>query len=357
MNPASFVHGVAVSVSWRLTSASLTDLIFRATTAALRDSNIDLERIDSVVLSAHDLVDGRSLSSMVTAPAAGAYLRDEIRLAEDGLAAMSLAGARIAAGEAEFSIVAAWGRASEGSYSYTSRHAFDPFLVQPFGVDEFSVSALRLSAWIGEHGEHLDARRRAHRARVVRAAHNPRAIGAHIRPVINHPMMDFEAPRLADIVVVAVIGRAESAVRIAGVGHSSDVSMIGDRKWLQMQATRDAVARARPPGAHAAGGVDVYQLAGPTLADEALALEAVQVAPSGGGFDAYAALAAVNPSGGSESGWCFPTSGLLNFAECYLQLDGRAGSVQLPGRLRRALATGLSPMGGQVAHAIFLEAT
>lgn len=355
MNHPSFVHGVAVSVSWQITSASLTDLIFRATTAALKDSNIDLARVDSIVLSAHDLVDGRSLSSMVTAPAAGAYLRDEIRLAEDGLAAMSLASARIAAGETEFSVIAAWGRASEGNYSHTSRFAFDPFLIQPFGVDEFAVSAWRLSAWIGEHGERLEARQRAHTARAARAARNPRAVCADVRPTVNHPMLASEAPRFADIVVAAVIGRPESGVRIAGVGHSSEASMIGDRNLTRMQALREAVARARTEGRESAG-VDVYQLAGPTLADEAMALEAVQLAPAGEGFDAYAALANVNPSGGSESGWCFPTSGLLNFAECYLQLSGRAGGVQLRGPLRRALATGLSPMGGQVAHAIVLEA-
>jgi acetyl-CoA C-acetyltransferase len=291
----------------------------------------------------------------VTAPAAGAYLRDEIRLAEDGLAAMSVASARIEAGEAEFSIVAAWGRASEGNYSHTSRFAHDPFLVQPFGVDEFALSAWRLSAWIGENGERLEARRGAHDARSARAARNPRAVRTEVRPTVDHPMIASEAPRFADIVVAAVIGRPESAIRIAGVGHSAEVSTIGDRNLTRMQPLRDAVVRARTADGEPAARLDIYQLAGPCLGDEALALEAVQLAAKGEGFDAYAASAFVNPSGGGESGWCFPTNGLLNFAECYLQLTGRAGGVQIPGPLRRALATGHSPLGAQVAHAIVLE--
>jgi acetyl-CoA C-acetyltransferase len=355
MSHRSFVYGAAVSVGWQDATVSLTDLIFGATTAALLDSGIEIERIDSVVLAAHDLVDGRSLSGMVTAPAAGAYLRDEIRLAEDGLAAMSLASARIEAGETEFSIVAAWGRASEGHYSHTSKFAYDPFLVQPFGVDEFTVSALRLSAWIAQHGEHLEARQRAQAARAARAALNPRAVSAQVRPAVNYPLMAVEAPRFADIAVAAIIGRSESAIRIAGVGHSAEVSSIGDRNLIRMQGLRDAVARANGGDGRSAR-VDVCQLAGACLGDEVLALEATQLAAAGDGFDAYAASASVNPSGGSESGWCFPTGGLLNFAECYLQLTGRAGGVQVAGPLRRGLATGLSPLGGQVTHAIVLEA-
>ena len=356
MSRCSFVHGVAASIGWHERAASLTDLIFRATTDALTDANVDIAQVDSVVLSAHDLVDGRSLSSMVTAPAAGAYLRDEMRLAEDGLAAMSLASARVEAGETEYSIVAAWGRASEGTYSHTSRLAADPFLVQPFGVDEFAISSLRLSAWIGEHGDHLDARRRAQTARTQRAARNPRAISTVTRPTVGHPMVSSEAPRFADIVVVAVIGASESAIRIAGVGHSTEVANIGERRLSRMHALQDAVLRARAFDGSSSDRLDVVELAGPCLSDEAIAVEAIQMASAGEGFDAYASSHCVNPSGGSERGWCFPASGLLNFSECYLQLVGRAGGVQVSGTPRRALATGLSPMGGQVAHAIILAA-
>lgn len=343
-----------MSMGWHDHAASLTDLIFRATTQALGEANVDIAQVDSVVLSAHDLVDGRSLSSMVTAPAAGAYLRDEIRLAEDGLAAMSLASARIEAGETEFSIVAAWGRASEGNYLHTSRFATDPFLVQPFSVNEFEISSLRLSAWIGEHGDQVAARLRAQTARCQRAARNPRAISAVARPAVSYPMMPSEAPRFADIVVVAVIGAEKSAVRIAGVGHSTEVANIGERGLSRMHALQDAVHRARAADGSFSARLDVVELAGPCLTDEAIAVEAIKMAAAGEGFDAYASLHCVNPSGGSERGWCFPASGLLNLSECYLQLVGKAAGVQVSGAPSRALATGLSPMGGQVAHAVIL---
>ena len=62
---------------------------------------------------------------MVTAPAAGAYLRDEIRSGDDGAAAFAAAVVRIEAGEASRSIVATWGRASEHDVGAVSRALFE----------------------------------------------------------------------------------------------------------------------------------------------------------------------------------------------------------------------------------------
>jgi hypothetical protein len=354
--PLVFLQGAAVHIGWQNAAASLPELIFRAVDAALTDSELSIHEIDSVVLSAHDIVDGRSLSSMVTAPAAGAYLKDEIRLAEDGLAAMSLASARIEAGESRFSIVAAWGRASEGDYVHTSHFAFDPFLEQPFGLDEFSLSAMRLSEWIREHGEEHEAHQQAISARAERARRNCRSVLVGVRPPVDYPLESGDAPRFADIVVVTVLGGRPRAVHIAGIGHSADFANLGERRLSDMRAVRESVSRACQVAQSDVRQLDVLQLAGPTLPDEALALESIGVAAPGEAFAAYAAMGQVNPSGGSESGWCFPTNGLLNVVEAYYQLTQQAGAGQVAGSPRRALATGVSPLGGQVAHAAVLAA-
>lgn len=351
-----FVHGTALNIGWQDARLSLSDLIFKTVSAALHDSRLTIRNIDSVVLAAHDVVDGRSLSSMVTAPAAGAYLKDEIRLAEDGLAAVSLASAQIEADEARYSIVAAWGRASEGDYPRTSRAALDPFLLQPFGLDEFSLSALRLSEWIARHGESADSRRRAAAARVARARRNPRSVRESVRPRVQFPLYAHEAPRFADIAVAVILSAEKSRARIAGVGHSAESAALGSRRLSGMLALREAASRALAVGGVSIEKMSVLQLPGPSLADEALALEALGLAQAGEAFDAYARLASVNPSGGSESGWCFPTAGLVNFVEGYLQLVGQAGGAQLAEGTRRALAVGVSPGGAQVAHAVVLEA-
>jgi len=109
--PTVFIEAAVVEISWRDETRNLSELIFDSVRRAIDESGRGMTGITSVVLAAHDLVDGRSLSSMVTAPAAGAYLRDEIRYGDDGAAAFAAAVVRIEAGEADRSIVAAWGRA------------------------------------------------------------------------------------------------------------------------------------------------------------------------------------------------------------------------------------------------------
>jgi acetyl-CoA acetyltransferase len=99
-------HAVAVEgAALELTSAdrrrALPELIFSCVSAALANAGVTLADVDAVTIACEDLIDGRSLSSMITGPAAGAYLRDEIRLSEDGLAALSLAAAQLQSGTFE----------------------------------------------------------------------------------------------------------------------------------------------------------------------------------------------------------------------------------------------------------------
>lgn len=129
--------------------------------------------IDSVVLAAHDLVDGRSLSSMVTVPAAAAYLRDEIRFGDDGVGAFAAAMTRLEAGHDRRSVVAAWGRASEHDVDAFSHSVFDPFFGGPVRRDEAADSAMRAQRWLETH-DPAD-RARASQRRHAQAAKNSRA--------------------------------------------------------------------------------------------------------------------------------------------------------------------------------------
>ena len=139
-------------MSWGDETRNVSELIFSTVRRAIDEGGRGMTGITSVVLAAHDLVDGRSLSSMVTAPAAGAYLRDEIRYGDDGAAAFAAAVVRIEAGETERSIVAAWGRASEHDVDTVSRALFDPFFGSPLGMEELHVSGMRAQSWIQAGG-------------------------------------------------------------------------------------------------------------------------------------------------------------------------------------------------------------
>ena len=118
---------------------------------------------------------------------------------------------------------------------------------------------------------------------------------------------------------------------------------MGDRDWLERPALRTAVEQALGEARLSLKDLDLFEIDGMTLADEALALEAIGLAEPGDGFGLYARSDRINPSGGSAAGWCYPAMGLVRFAECLLRLD--AGG-------KRGVAVGSSPIGDQTQTAV-----
>jgi hypothetical protein len=354
--PAVYIEGIAIDIGWADTTRSLTELIFSTTRRAIDDGKKSLSTIDSVVLAAHDMVDGRSLSSMVTGPAAGAYLRDETRYSDDGAAAFAAAVMRIEARESTRSIVAAWARASEHDVEAVARATFDPFFAAPFGVDELQVAAMRAQAWMRMGGD-VTARADAARRRAQAARDNPRALQTGGRsPTASYPLNEADMPRFADVAVSLTISAEPTAVRVAGIGQSSEPYWLGDRKLGRLAGLEQAAQRAFKEAGFGPEQLDVVEVDGLTLFDEAIGLEAVGMAAQGAGFKFLADDPRSNPSGGAAAGYCAPAMGLARIVEAVMQLQGRAGAIQVP-RARRALATGSCVVAAQTHTAIVLETT
>ena len=355
MTTPIYVEGVALEISFADARRNLAELIFDTVRASVDDSGREMDEVDSVVLAAHDLVDGRSLSSMVTAPAAGAYLRDEIRFSDDGAAAFAAAMTRLEAGDNTRSIVAAWGRSSEHSPDAFSRALFDPYMTRPLGLDEFVLSALRAQLFLADDGVR-EARSRATTRRTEAAARNPRSLkSGGFRSTPHYPLADSDMPLWADITVSMVLSAEPTGIRVAGMGQSSEPYLFGDRTLRSIRSLQEAGGRALAEAGMSGDSLDVVEVDGLTLIDEALSLEAVGFASSGHGMAALAEDKRTNPSGGGASGYSRPTMGLLRIAEAILQLRGDAGPVQVGGA-RTALASGSSTVAGQTQTAIVLAA-
>jgi hypothetical protein len=350
-----YLEGVALEISFADARRNLSELIFDTVRAAVDDSGRDMGEIDSVVLAAHDLVDGRSLSSMVTAPAAGAYLRDEIRFSDDGASAFAAAMTRLEAGAATRSIVAAWGRSSEHDPDAFSRALFDPYLTRPLALDEFVLSGMRAQLYLAD-----DAVRAAHDRAVTRrqdaAGRNPRALrSGGFRSAPHYPLVDADMPLWADIVASVVLSAEPTGIRVAGMGQSSEPYLFGDRTLRSIRSLDEAARRALSDARMGSDALDLVEVDGLTLVDEALGLEAVGLVAAGMGMSALADDPRANPSGGGASGYSRPTMGLLRIAEAALQLRGQAGPVQVGGS-RTALASGSSTVAGQTQTAVVLVA-
>jgi acetyl-CoA C-acetyltransferase len=354
--PEVFIDSAALEISWRDERRNLSELIFDTVRRAIDEGGRGMTGINSVVLAAHDLVDGRSLSSMVTAPAAGAYLRDEIRYGDDGAAAFAAAVVRVEAGEAERSIVAAWGRASEHDVDAVSRSLFGPLFGTPLGLEELHVSGMRAQSWI-QAGGRCENRAAATARRREAAQGNPRALrksGRVSEP--SYPLSPDDLPQWADVVAAVIISSRPGGVKVSGMGQSSEPYAIGDRKLATMPGLARAAQQALAEAGIAATDCDVVEVDGLTLFDEAIALEATGFATKGNGLTVLAGDRRVNPSGGSAAGYCAPAMGLARIVEATLQLTRRAGANQLP-VARRAIATGSSIVAAQTHTAVILEAT
>jgi hypothetical protein len=223
-----YLHGAVVSTTWRDTSRSLTDLIFGCVRDTLDQAGLTAADLDAIVLAAHDIVDGRGLTSMVTSPAAAAYLKDETRLGDDGALAFILGDARVRSGSVGTCLVAAWGRASEGPVDEIAHALFDPFTGRPFALTEVAVSGLRATACLGRYPDYEQARTGAAARRGPRPAEPSRT------PAPAWPLRPDELPVWAD-------GGRRRAEQRAGPGPGGYVGM-------STEPPTSATATARAPG-------------------------------------------------------------------------------------------------------------
>lgn len=97
---------------------------YEAAKKALEDAEMERHEIDNVVLGGYDVSVGRTISNMYTAPAAGGYLKDEIRVSDDALFALALACMRIKSGIFDVAMVLGYGHCSETPEEELKQHFY-----------------------------------------------------------------------------------------------------------------------------------------------------------------------------------------------------------------------------------------
>ena len=113
-----------------------TELVHRATRAALADAGVSIEEVDTVISASDDVMDGRSISSVFLVEAMGGFLKEESKVEEDGSLALFYAALRFLAGSAEMALVVASSKASECDPSWYAYTSSEPICLRPLGVDD-----------------------------------------------------------------------------------------------------------------------------------------------------------------------------------------------------------------------------
>jgi acetyl-CoA acetyltransferase len=320
----------------------LEELVFHTARTALDDAKVSRSALDNVTLGACDELDGRPISSMLMATPAGAYQTDEIRVTDSGLTALCLATARLASGDFDLGMVAAWCKPSKTDISVVMNLRSDPFFTRDLGFDDVVTDALFAQAVTeaftiadDELAERVVAGRR-------RAARNPRGIKAPVpsqrevatagylatpvRTAHRAPSTDGAACLvLASQKWLARSRGHRPLARIAGVGWANDSYALDRQRLSALGSARSAWSSAMGM----AGGdtkPDLVELECPTVFHEAAYVRALDLADT-----------PVSPSGGVHAQNPLTATGLVHAVEAALQVSDRAGEVQIPGA-RRAVA-------------------
>jgi acetyl-CoA acetyltransferase len=335
----AYVLGLAMfPPSERLEEYRLEEMVYHAVRAALDDAGVSRGQLDHVTLGSCDEFDGRSISSMLMAMPAGAFLTDEIKVTDSAASAFCLEIARLRSGEFELGLVVSWCKSSKTEIENIMRLRGEPFYTRPFGLNMTLTDALFAQGVLGEFRVSEDEiNERVVRA-YERAARNPRGMKYPVPTITSirssayeaTPLRGAQRARQTDGAVCLVMASERwlrrhpsfmPLARVAGVGWSTDSYRLDQKRLRNLYSARAAWKNAwRMARVNPASSLDLVELEAPTAYHEAAYVRAfdlperIAVSPSGGAF-------AQNPV------FC---TGLVNAAEAVLQIAGRAGPVQFP---------------------------
>ena len=344
------------------------DLISAAVQSALVGTGIRIEDVDFVIDSGSDFLDGRSISNCGFLGAMGANHKEESRVEEDGLWALSYARDKIAGGSASIGLVIAYSKSSESDPRSYWRNLLEPFTQRPTGFDHRAAAGLSAQRYLRAAGLKPDDLAAVSQHAWAAAAANPNVADTD-RPD-SHPLWsktvasplkgsDLSRPvdgAVAVLVAVESIAAQVSAtpVRITGVGSAMDQHMYAARAADSLPACAAAAAMAfRAAGADATG-FDVAEVSAGSTVGELMVLEALGLAPQFRGLDLYGGSAtSINPSGGALPADPIMATGLARLHEAASRLAGRTKDSGPPPRT--AIAHGTGGFGMQNHCVVTLE--
>ena len=342
-----FVLGLALAPARiRAAGERLEEMVFAVARAALHDAGVERDAVEQVTLASCDELDGRSISGMLLAAPAGAYLKDEMRCTDSGLIGLCLGATRLAAGAHGLGLVVSWNKSSGAPFEDVMRMRAEPFFTRPIGLNAAIADGLFAGAVAAAHGVTENDATREVLAATARATRNPRAVarplpapsGIACSPYLAFPLREAHRAPLSDGAVAMVLASgawlarhpgARPLARLAGLGWAVDGYALGGARLAALGSLRTACARALDGAGMALGDLDAFEL------DSQTGWHAAAYRRAFADLDPDA----VSPGGGAFAQNPYFCTGLVNAAEAVLQVSGRAGPVQRP-RARRSAAHG-----------------
>jgi len=288
------VQGVGFARCPSPEALNLTELVFEASSAALADAGLTRADIDGVCLAASDQLDGRAISSMQLAGPAGGYLKDEIKLGDDGALAFATAVLRIEAGTDRRVLAVSWTKASESSLETALGVNAETVYTRPAGAHPLVAEAAVTAAFLDRTGL--------------------LAPDGEASEFACWPLCHDDFPPLTDAAVALVVCEGPGAVEVAGLAWATEVPDPTARRLTPEAAVAAVAGRAAAEAGIVIDGSVVVETTDRTPYRLAMTL-------AGLGLDSNAN---VNPSGGLRVSNPVYAAGLERIAHAALAV--RAGA-------------------------------
>lgn len=372
MNERVAIVGVAQTpFKPKRADVNVAELAYEAIEKVMTETGLNMKKdIQGRISCSHDIWDGQTISNIGITDVAGGHLRNEEKMAMDGLTAVYYGAVSILSGEFDCMLLLAHTKMSQTNRNIVNNVAFDPIYTRQLGFDYTSAAALQAKRYMHKYNVTPEQIAGVAAKNLKNAMKNPNAHNKgnySVEDVLNSPFTaspihEMEMAPDTDGAVAMIIASEEKAnqitdkpVWINGIGTCYDSHYLGDRDL----SDTDALMKASKQAYKMAGikspkkEIDVIELGDEFSYQEFMWLEGLGISEKGEAaklFDKGETLIngeiPVNPSGGLISGVPANVMGLNRAAEAALQLMGKAEERQIEGA-QKAIAQGHSGFCGQ----------
>lgn len=330
---------------------SLTDLVFECSKGLLNKYKLNRDQVDQLIIGADDLLDGRSISSMVTVGPAGGHHKEWMKVGGDGSFAFAYAYLGIAAGLSDLTMIVSWSKVSEVPYYNVTNLTYDPFYHRPF-MDELTSKAIQAQAYVRKYNI---ADKHAAAITVKNRSNGCRNPYAHLRSevtindvlssgILADPIRKLDNSTLSEgacAILIASESKAKefsAAAWIRGISWDTGSYYIGDGDMSDLGSLRRAAGKAYKMAgiSNPIEEIDVAEICDITSYHELMEYEALELCEKGEsgrlieeGHTRLDGKLPVNPSGGLISSNPGCAAGVARIAEAYLQISGNAEGRQI----------------------------
>lgn len=333
----------------------------------------------SLICHEHSRI-GRPFSASLIVDVAGANLRPDEKVDQDGAVGVLEAMWQIASGEFDTVLVVAVGQdstASSGGNAIENK-VFDPFFMRPLGLDNVQAAALQANRYAHKYGLNAADFAGISVKNLGNAVHNPLALrsGHYLTADVlaskrlADPITALQTRLFGDSATVMLLANEQRArqltdkpVWIKGVANCCDGYFLGDRDLAESEVLKMASERAyRMAGiSDPRSEIDLIEVTDEFSYQELMTYEGLGLCEPGAGIRWLESGASqrggrqpANLSGGALAGCSHTTIGMGRVAEIVLQLRNEAGARQID-KARTGLAQLASGPAGQFQQVMILS--